>query len=195
MRLWYNTCEYSGPNDPPEYPIIFLDIDGVLNSQFYYGNIDYMKLKEELEELVHFDPHAIQLLNRIIYETNAKVVYHTNWRYLFSKKELDNFLNSRGFDGETVGVVPAVNNRENNIAAWLNRYCWNDTHEDWWTEELPPNCPPFVAFDDMDWEFPNKLNGRFLWCDELYGITPQHVEKAIKLLGKSLTQEELVLKV
>ena len=53
--------------------LIFLDIDGVLNSDIWYRS-QAAGTAQSNDLLQHLDPHAIGLLNQVIYKTNAKVV-------------------------------------------------------------------------------------------------------------------------
>jgi len=61
--------------------LIFLDIDGVLNTDFYLKESDRHVGPE-------FYPGAIKLLEEVIVETDAKVVISSTWRHGTSKKEL-----------------------------------------------------------------------------------------------------------
>ena len=69
--------------------IIFLDIDGVLNSQLWYKKTRELggKFKEgyefETHQHSHFDTEAIRLINELCEETNSKVVLSSSWRVLF----------------------------------------------------------------------------------------------------------------
>ena len=53
--------------------VIFLDVDGVLNSQSLFERCG--------EELVPIDEENIQYLKAIVDATNAKIVLSSSWRY------------------------------------------------------------------------------------------------------------------
>ena len=55
--------------------ILFLDIDGVLNST------DYMK-NRETEGILGMDPQAVALLIDIIHKTDCKIVVSSSWRII-----------------------------------------------------------------------------------------------------------------
>lgn len=60
--------------------IIFLDIDGVLNSDYWNENHE-----KEISEGTLIDDDKVELLNRIISSTKASVVLHSGWRFWFNK--------------------------------------------------------------------------------------------------------------
>lgn len=61
--------------------VIFLDIDGVLNSMDWYKRRTRVKAETWKEYNVQeFDPEAVKLLKRIIDETGAKIVLSSTWR-------------------------------------------------------------------------------------------------------------------
>ena len=62
--------------------ILFLDIDGVLNStKFFYEKNELEYYKNISFPLDSFDYRKIELLNYILDETNAKLVISSDWRY------------------------------------------------------------------------------------------------------------------
>ena len=58
--------------------IIFLDIDGVLNSELWNKDNEM-----EINEGKFIDPKKVRLLSKIINETKAKIVLHSGWRFWF----------------------------------------------------------------------------------------------------------------
>ncbi|GFP75531.1 HAD domain-containing protein [Clostridium fungisolvens] len=58
--------------------ILFLDIDGVLNSRFWSDANE-----REISEGKFIDSEKVMLLSRIIDETDAKIVLHSGWRFWF----------------------------------------------------------------------------------------------------------------
>lgn len=145
--------------------IIFLDIDGVLNSR---------KSLNQLNSLWVLSPDNIYQLNRIIEATDAKIVISSSWRYCKEiTSELESYLNNDcKINGEIIGRTPVVGfNRRRGleIATWL---------EEWQGEIIDR----FVILDDgSDMEpFMERL------CQTSFevGLTEQDADKAIKMLNE-----------
>lgn len=61
--------------------ICFLDIDGVLNSQFWNDSH-----QREISEGKYIDADKVKLLGLLIHNTDAKLVLHSGWRFWFDDK-------------------------------------------------------------------------------------------------------------
>lgn len=57
---------------------IFLDIDGVLNSDEYFDKISNLDIQGIEKEI---DIEKVKLLKEAINETGAKIVLSSSWRY------------------------------------------------------------------------------------------------------------------
>lgn len=81
--------------------ILFLDIDGVLNStRFMAENTNgegVIVVDGELDATAHIDPIRVGRLNRLITETNAVVVLSSSWRVVFGIQKTQSSLRARGF--------------------------------------------------------------------------------------------------
>lgn len=84
--------------------LIFLDIDGVMNT-CHYNLFQHDKGLEGLENLC---PIAMLTLNKIIELTGAKVVISSTWRLSKTIEELQDILDNDGFLGEVVGKTPNI---------------------------------------------------------------------------------------
>lgn len=76
--------------------VIFLDIDGVLNSMDWYKR--RTRVKSETWDQYHaqeFDPVALALIKRVISETGARVVLSSTWRL---SEEGVTFIKGLGID-------------------------------------------------------------------------------------------------
>ena len=144
--------------------IIFLDIDGVLNSRKSLANF---------KSLWQLSPDNISQLNRIIDATNAKIVISSSWRYCKEiSSELESYLNNDcGIKGEIIGRTPVIGfsrRRGCEIATWV---------EEWQGETIES----FVILDDgSDMEpFMDRL------CQTSFevGLTEKDADKAIKMLN------------
>ncbi len=169
--------------------VIFLDIDGVLNSEAMLRKLD-TKHRElghhercecyRLERQI--DPEAVVRLNRLIEATNAKIVVSSSWRLLMDPPELHRVLVGHGLVGEIIGETPDGPNdpafasygpidrifRGNEIAHWLKQH---------------PEVERFVILDDcsdMD-----HLKHRLVQTDCEEGLLDEHVELAINMMSWS----------
>lgn len=164
---------------------IFLDIDGVLNSDLYMTSARYlaevtvlglnpvgMEVMNNAHHL-HLDPTAIKLFNSLVEKSSAKVILSSSWRKKYSRAEMNAMLKGRGATFELSGVTPAKMSwrpRGLDIAAFL--------YEAKRTDGEPE---AFVILDDVD-EF-SKFQAHFVQTSEQVGLTQEHVERALKILG------------
>jgi len=98
---------------------IFLDIDGVLNSDIYMASSGYLAecaalgLKNVGYDVIskahhlHLDPTAIKIFNSLVEKSGAKVILSSTWRKKYSIDEMNAMLKGRGATFEISGVTPA----------------------------------------------------------------------------------------
>ena len=60
--------------------IIFLDIDGVLNSNFWNDSH-----QREISDGTLVDVEKVKLLSILVKRTNAKIILHSGWKYWFDQ--------------------------------------------------------------------------------------------------------------
>jgi len=97
--------------------LIFLDFDGVLNSDDYLVDISDWLSFDALDE------SKIQLVNQIIEATDAKIVISSSWRNTYPLEEIENELIKRGFKGEIIGSTPSLAAKRGvEIQAWLDGF-------------------------------------------------------------------------
>lgn len=151
--------------------IIFLDVDGVLNSQIMYENReDIISGKGKISK------KCLDILNHIIEKTNAKIVLSSTWR---SDEDIKEYFYSIGLKGEIIGKTPHMNFkgavRGIEILEWLkdNR------------EIIKCNYHEFNSYvildDDSDmllWQANN-----FYRVDAYCGITPNLAYRVINFLN------------
>ena len=160
-----------GPRNPR---ILFLDIDGVLNSGPYFREWYNIAREPEDTQPARFafdaskiDPLAVERVNRIVEATGAKVVICSSWRHYHPLSRLRQILRARGFAGSVIGVTPAICDAQRGAecAAWLathRRAAWS-----------------FAALDD-DCDY-QPMMGRLVKTGRK-GLLDRHVRAAIKLL-------------
>ena len=167
--------------------IIFLDFDGVLNTEFYQKVLNQQCENWQDEHGALFDPNAVMQLKRIIDATNADIVVESSWKYLGldTMKEL---WEVRNLPGRIIGITPSTisdeyllsSDLENihpsmlhckgiEISSWLSKYETQDFR--------------YVIIDDeyviLDSQLPH-----FILINPYEGITEEQANKAISILNE-----------
>lgn len=115
------------------FRLIFLDFDGVLNHATWrprYADpaIDLVTSDpSERHALRSLDPTAVQVLEQIVTQLDARVVVSSSWRLDWSVPQLNGFLQYHGFTHVLLGATPdatrwntgaAPRTRGTEIQAW-----------------------------------------------------------------------------
>jgi hypothetical protein len=165
------------------FKIIFLDIDGVLNSTLYYENLEFKEIKADqndrfLNKLYDIDEKAISFLNHLIKNTGAKIVISSTWRKNTAIEELTKLFKMKGFIGEIIDYTPRLgegNLRGNEILKWIEN---NITL----IGQLRHEYRSYVIFDD-DSDMLYWQRNNFILIDGYVGLTPNNVYKAEYILN------------
>ncbi|HEX3624099.1 MAG TPA: HAD domain-containing protein [Verrucomicrobiae bacterium] len=139
--------------------IVFLDIDGVLNSQ---------KSVLQFGTRYRFGTSNIAALNEILRKTDARFVVTSTWREGLMLAEIAQFLERDGaLPGRMAGQTQILQTRRGmEIDAWLRG--------------VPYPVSSFVILDDLDDMDPHRK--RFVQTDPQSGITMADAQRAIELL-------------
>ncbi len=161
--LPYGIREGSPPIAPwPTKPckIVFLDFDGVLNSE---------QSVKQLGTRYRFARANVNVLNEVLKHTDALIVITSSWRENWNLKEIATFLERDGVvPGRVVGKTRALGGERGiEIDAWL---C-----------SVPYVVESFVILDDKD-DMAMHLN-RFVRINEQIGLTYSEAQRAIELLS------------
>lgn len=157
---------------------IFLDVDGVLNSDEYFDKIKNLNIDGIQSEI---DVEKIKLLNIAINETMAKIVLTSSWRYTRNAQELRKLLSEYGISTDSTPFIQ--NERGLEIKQYLSEH---------------PDVEDFVIvddeiFDSYDDELIKKLvkisNGNGHNFGE--GLLPKDIDEIIKRLGRNKEKEEI----
>lgn len=156
--------------------IIFLDFDGVLNTRKSRSKVDYHK---DPCETAH-----IEVLNKIIKISKAKVVITSSWRIYWSRNKIRRYLTKKGLKGTIIGVTPedryycigALRGRGICIQRWLDE----NTQK---YERKYGKLTNFAILDDgLDMApFLSKL----IRTDNETGLTKKHGPEVLRVLGNS----------
>jgi hypothetical protein len=131
--------------------IIFLDIDGVLNN--------YDTLGEGLD----WEPSLVEILNRIIKETEAKVVISSTWR----RTERHRNIIKNDMKINFIDITPKLwEERGYEIQAWLDKN---------------PDVERFIILDD-DSDMVHLMS-HLIQTDGKFGLTNENANEAIKRLS------------
>ena len=139
-------------------PLIFLDIDGVLNT------IHSLALFKPVE----FHPPCVAYLNQLINLSGAEIVVSSTWRLGQTVESMQAILSTNGVVGRVVGVTPDCNGAER----------WVEVQE--YLEQLP-DCHPFVILDD-NVDFIGRYRDRLVHTSFAEGLTASDVLKALAIL-------------
>lgn len=148
-------------------PVVFLDIDGVLNStQFFKMKDTYPKSNPRSQ----LDSEAISYLNEI---ADWNFVLSSTWRKFYDNSEMNNMLDDMGFNGTIIDYTPDLNwqgsIRGNEIMVWMRENNLGDSKK-------------YVIFDD-DSDILYWQRNNFVHVDNHFGLGPNHVWRAKKILN------------
>jgi hypothetical protein len=147
--------------------VIFLDIDGVLNSEAWWNRPEVRSLPFYERS---FDPRAVKRLNHLIRESDAGIVLSSSWR-TNRRSDAEALFRLAGIEGEAVGVTPwLLKNRQatrgDEIRAWLARQF-----------DRPEK---FIVVDDgADM---GALEPHLVQVDHRVGLQDSDVKRAVRLL-------------
>lgn len=165
--------------------IIFLDIDGVLNSR---KSMEFCKEPDPGKKSIQmYMPHPIHLdnLQNIIWSTGAKVVISSSWRIGCTSVRMWNtlFVALGYVDIDVIGVTPSLNGsgdtRGDEIQAWLDK-----NKEMSMISYMSTHCKPVESFVILDDDSDMKhLIDRLVQMDGMVGLTEEKANEAIRMLN------------
>lgn len=148
-------------------PVIFLDVDGVINTPRTWG-----KRREN-----GMQPELVAKVERICWETGAAVVISSTWRKSYEFSELVGFLRVNGLTAKVLGVTPFIvirgvhQPRQDEILAW---------------RQENGHVGPYAILDDDTacdnaWD---KVLEHWIDVDPETGLTDDNVATAIEMLSE-----------
>ena len=163
--------------------IIFLDIDGVLNSGRWFAKIGGEPDADGYG--ISFDPVAVDCLGRIISETGAEIVISSSWKWL-GLDTMRNMWKDRNLPGKIIGITPNSVSDELLIDADIDSmelfHIRGEEIKEWLKKHGKRVCN-YVIIDDMDNMLPGQQS-HFVQTNPEMGITEDDAEKAIAILNK-----------
>ena len=160
--------------------VLFLDIDGVLNSNFWNDNH-----QREISDGTLIDEQKVKLLAWLVNSTKAKIILHSGWRVWFDdqlnpiRKEAQRLVEMLAGEGLAIdGVTPDLTTEEirrtkkfsmvkaDEILLWLK------AHE---------NVSAWVVLDDLDLHN-IQVEAHQVKSDQKVGLTMDDVRMAEEIL-------------
>lgn len=153
------------------FPVVFLDIDGVLNHE------ELFELRRgkpySLDDDDWLDKDCVVMLNRIVEETGARFVLSSAWRIIVGLKRTSAALRECGFIGDLFDetgksyLMGFADQRAEEIHAWLNDH---------------PEVRQWVVLDDNHVAVHPPY--RMVQTHFSIGLTEPLVDRAIEVLKK-----------
>lgn len=171
--------------------VIILDIDGVLNSNKWYGEKITLDLLEAEGDACEFDPEAVSILNRITDTTGAKIIVSSSWRN-GNTEYLRKLFKEVGIKGEVLSETKNFHLLYNELPFFLPRGLEIKEHlssvygfpkYDWDIADPKTEIETYVILDD-DADMLYEQRNNFIqttWAD---GLTDELADKAIAILLK-----------
>ena len=171
--------------------VIFLDVDGVLNSD------KSLMLDDALED------DLILKLKTLVDKTGAKIILSSAWRFCFNPlrilmKYLDKYnlylsgmtqngvsitwLKSQGYEPTTrfIDTREDINGNEYEVTTdrGAEIYKWLSNN---------PDVESFVIFDDEAFDIARYFSNNFIKTNPRIGLTEENIQQAEKILTKATT--------
>lgn len=161
--------------------VIFLDVDGVLNSELiarewelktrkggwggFFAPDDVITVAD-----TKWGDELVKRVRRIVDETGASIVMSSTWRLHFDVPKFKEMFKLYGWDAPVIDTTPRLSGgRGLEVNKWLNTN--------------PVDA--YVIIDDVD-QFMATQKPYYVQTDIMTGITEDDVEKAIKILNNEL---------
>ncbi len=178
--------------------LIFLDVDGVLNSNKWFTSYQYRKTVDACHTVglawtgpqgtrakSHVDPRSVAVLNTIVEHTNAYIVVSSTWRLGYSTADMAELLAAAGFKfpDRIIGLTPVLWGWESKlyshkhvtrgleIEAWLYLY----------TGAWPSFAVNRILIIDDDSDFSRLVHFHLKTSPRTGGLNANHVSKALSM--------------
>ena len=165
--------------------VIFLDIDGVLNTGWWYTQMDKNTPKDKYGYA--FDPNSVANLKKIIDETGADIVISSSWKS-FGLSELEEMWQDRGLPGKLIGITPNSVSDEMLLNADLDHmelFSIRGMENKEWLTKHGKRVSQYAIIDDMNNMLPDQ-QPYFIQTNSEVGITDEDAERAIEIISVPL---------
>lgn len=161
--------------------VIFLDIDGVLNTKWWYAQMNRNTPKDKYGYA--FDPNAVSNLKYILDQTGADIVISSSWKS-FGFSELEEMWEERGLPGKLIGITPNSVSDEMLLNADLDNmelFSIRGMEIKEWLSKKGRSISHYAIIDDMDNMLPEQQS-HFVKTDPEIGITKENADQVIAII-------------
>lgn len=164
--------------------ILFLDIDGVLNTERHHEYCNENGIDNSDEYGYLFDPIAVKNLTTIVNETEADIVISSSWKFYGLSSLLD-MWSDRALPGRIIGITPDAEVDKILLNADLehmeNLKC-RGTEIKQWLSAHGKNVSQYAILDDLQDILPEQRS-HFVQTSPIVGITEEDADRIIKILN------------
>lgn len=165
--------------------IIFLDIDGVLNTKYWYTQMVQNTPTDEYGYA--FDPKAVANLKSIVDETGADIVISSSWKCM-GLSQMEEMWRDRSLPGKIIGITPNSVSDEMLLNADIDSielfHIRGEEIKQWLTK-YGKQVSNYAIIDDMD-NMLSEQQSHFVQTNPEVGITEEDAKKVIMILNKEL---------
>lgn len=152
--------------------VIFLDIDGVLNSEEWDKYVQSFTYGARFNSCYLLSQEMILRLQNVVFQTNAEIVLTSSWRT--NERAMDALRRQLSLYHLSIRdstVSYAYGNRVDEVKLWL---------------ESHSNVTSYVIVDDYDDGFSNDevLIAHFVQTNYFQGLTSEEAEKIVEILNQ-----------
>ena len=162
--------------------VIFLDIDGVLNTKEFHSKLKEDTPKDEFGYA--FDPDAVANLAHIIEETGAEIVISSSWKF-YGVPKLRKMWKIRNLPGTIIDITPNTISDEMLLNANLDEMelgvCRGNEIKEWLFRHQG-EVSNYVIIDDFD-DLLQEQETHAVITNTLIGINREDAERAIEILN------------
>ncbi len=168
---------------------IFLDLDGVLNTEHYQRMLQYEGKPRQDKHGAFFDPEAVEQLQRIVDATHASIVIESSWKYL-GLAAMQAMWKDRQLPGKMVGITPSAISDSVLLYADLDitdpssLHCKGAEIASWLADNEKQDAP-YVIIDDEYVVLESQLP-HFVMTNPYDGITEDLAARAIQILNNGI---------
>lgn len=154
-------------------PILFLDIDGVLN------NRGWLRLGHLKRPTDRFIPKLCEKLNTVLLATSCEIVISSSWRVNWTPEALQGFLRARGATAANViDATPYWNTDASGII--INNFTSRGAEIQAWLNTTNNTDRVFAIVDDNS--DMAHLSHRLVKTSMDRGLEDKHIEQLIRML-------------